>query len=110
LDAIYDLSVLNVLRSNAKYYIHTHSFCGTAPSLVEAMNHGLPIISFNALTNISTTENKAFFFNSVSDLTHILNNIKAIDLDQNSINILEIAKRRYTWEIIADKYYKTIIK
>lgn len=110
LDAVYDLKVLNVLRSNAKYYIHTHSFCGTAPSLVEAMNHKLPIISYDAPTNISTTENKAVFFNTSSDLTNILNSIDSFNLNQNSNDILEIAKRRYTWKIIANKYFKLILK
>ncbi len=110
LDAIYDLSVLNVLRSNAKYYVHTHSFCGTAPSLVEAMNHQLPIISFDAATNISTTENKAFFFNTTKELTDILNTADTFNLNSNSQTIFEIAKRRYTWKIIANKYYNLLLK
>jgi len=109
LDAIYDLDVLNVLRSNAKYYIHTHSFCGTAPSLVEAMNHGLPIISYNADTNFSTTEKKAIYFNNVNELINILNKIDSFDLNNISKEMITIAKKRYSWNEITKKYYKVLL-
>lgn len=42
LDAVYDKAELDYLRGNALCYIHTHSFCGAAPSFVEAMCLGLP--------------------------------------------------------------------
>ena len=109
LDAVYDLSVLNTLRSNASYYIHTHSFCGTAPSLVEAMHHELPIISYDAPTNIATTENKAIFFHTVSELSDILLSISSIELTQIARNMQDIAKRRYTWQKISNKYYETLL-
>lgn len=37
LSPIYDISILNILRSNCSFYIHGHSAGGTNPSLVEAM-------------------------------------------------------------------------
>lgn len=39
--AVYDLNVLNVLRSNCSIYLHGHSAGGTNPSLVEAETGGL---------------------------------------------------------------------
>jgi len=62
LDPIYESSLLNQMRSNAKVYIHGHSEGGTNPSLVEAMYLGLPILSFDIIYNRITTENQCFYF------------------------------------------------
>lgn len=107
-DAIYDLSILDVIRSNAQAYIHSHKFCGTAPSLVEAMNLGLAIISYNSDTNIHTTENCAKFFNNSNELVKIINSINDNELNMMSKTMKKIAKKRYTWEIISNKYSKLI--
>ena len=64
LDAIYDSTELNLLRSNCMVYIHGHSAGGTNPALVEAMFLGLPIIAFSNGFNEYTTENKAIYFNN----------------------------------------------
>lgn len=108
LDAIYDLDELNAIRSNASLYLHTHSLCGTAPSLVEAMNIGLPVVCFDVPTNRSTTEEKSLYFNNPNELSEILENIDSKTLEKLSINMSEIAKRRYTWEKIVNAY-KNII-
>ena len=107
-DAIYDLSVLDVIRSNAHAYIHSHTYCGTAPSLVEAMNLGLAIISINIDTNVETTENKAKYFKTVNDLIEILNNTSDSEIMDLGNSMEEIAKRRYSWDIISNKYSKLI--
>lgn len=105
LDAIYDQKEIDFLRKNAKLYIHTHSFCGTAPSLVEAMNLGLPVICFDVETNRYTTENKAAgYFNNSEGLSKLLSTLTDAELKTNSDSILEIAKRKYSWSIIAQKY------
>ena len=80
LDAIYDQNELDVLRSNTSLYIHSHSFCGTAPSLVEAMNLELPIICFNAETNVETTENKSFYFKTAEELKSLIRSLSNKDL------------------------------
>lgn len=107
-DAIYDLTILDVIRGNAHAYIHSHKFCGTAPSLVEAMNLGLAIISFNSDTNIHTTENCAKFFNNSDELVKIINFVTGDELITMSKKMKEIAKRRYKWDIILNKYSKLI--
>ena len=104
LDAIYDLNELDTIRGNAKLYIHSHSFCGTAPSLVEAMNLKLPIIAFKTETNLFTTENNALYFINESDLQDIIKNINSNQLLSNKDQMFEIAQRRYTWERIANIY------
>lgn len=107
-EAIYDLSILDAIRSNAKAYIHSHTYCGTAPSLVEAMNLGLPIISFKVDANIETTENKAKFFTTSDDLIKVVNNLSDSEIIDLGNKMKEIAKRRYSWEIISNKYSKLI--
>ena len=107
-DAIYNLSVLDVLRSNAKAYIHSHTYCGTAPSLVEAMNLGLAIISYDVDTNKKTTENMAKYFKTSNDLVTIINNISNSEIHILGNKMKEIANRRYTWDVISNKYSKLI--
>ena len=103
-DAVYNIEELNVIRSNANIYVHSHSFCGTAPSLVEAMNLGLPIISFDVPTNFKTTEEKALYFSDSNGLTKILENLTGIKEKEIALSMKEIALRRYTWELISSKY------
>lgn len=111
LDPIYEPEEINLLRSNCKLYIHGHSAGGTNPSLVEAMNLGLPIIANGVVYNRETTENKALYFKDVNTLKaqvqHLVNNPEERKTIAN--NMLEIAKRRYTWKRIAS-LYEDIIK
>ena len=59
---IYDLTELDIIRSNCKAYIHGHSAGRTNPSLVEAMFLGVPIFAFDVDFNRSTTHSMAIFF------------------------------------------------
>ena len=102
LDPIYDQGKLDILRSNAFYYIHGHSVGGTNPSLVEAMNLGLPVLAYDVSYNRVTTEGMADYFSDESELRAILVNLN--DGKNNANAMHEIAKRRYTWDIIASKY------
>lgn len=103
LKPIYQLDILNVLRRNAKFYIHGHSAGGTNPSLVEAMYFGRPIFAFDVVYNRETTENKADYFKTVDELRNLVNKQMEV-FDRNADSMLEIASRRYRWSIIARKY------
>lgn len=104
LDPIYDQHALDLIRGNAYVYIHGHSTGGTNPSLVEAMYLGLPVIAFDVSFNRATTENKAFYFTTANDLVTIIENTRIAELKEQSLVMKDIADRRYTWEIIAEKY------
>jgi len=106
LDAIYDQVVLDELRNNCLIYIHGHSVGGTNPSLVEAMNLGLVVIAYNVPFNVITTENNALYFSNSFDLELHINNIREnkINLEFIKNKMCEIAKRRYVWDIITEKY------
>ncbi len=110
LNAIYDQKELNTIRSNAALYLHTHSMCGTAPSLVEAMYLGLPVICFKVPTNIETTENKSVYFNTVPELVEILHGLDESTLARLKTELNEIALRRYNWKRISNIYKECIDK
>ena len=101
--AVYDLDVLNVLRSNCNLYLHGHSAGGTNPSLVEAMFFEKPIIAYDCVYNRESTENKAYYFKSVDELKSIVTTTSS-DFQENARNMAEIANRRYKWETIAKQY------
>lgn len=105
-DAVYDLNELDTIRSNAQLYIHSHSFCGTAPSLVEAMNLGLPVLTYDVPTNKSTTENNAWYFKSANELELRLRQLSSIEIKQKGKEMKEIGERRYKWSIIGKKYHQ----
>jgi glycosyltransferase involved in cell wall biosynthesis len=105
LDSIYDLATLRCLRTNAFAYVHGHSAGGTNPSLVEAMHFGRPIIAFDCSFNRLSTENKALYFSTSSELLARLCELDAHGGVQIGADMLEIARRRYTWEIVAREYF-----
>ena len=110
LEAIYAPRELNLLRSNCSIYIHGHSAGGTNPALLEAMNIQLPIYAYDCKFNRYTTEDKAKYFKDVHQLYELISKQKPEKLEENSIEMLKISKKRYTWEKITDEYANVIDK
>lgn len=110
LDPIYDQRTLDLIRGNAILYIHGHSAGGTNPSLVEAMNLQLPVLAFNVSYNKTTTEDKASYFSTSSEIETFVKHMSLEKLRDNAISMLEIANRRYKWSIIAQKYEDLILE
>lgn len=104
LDPIYNQRVLNQLRSNCGIYVHGHSAGGTNPSLVEAMQLKLPVFAYGIQYNIETTGGKAFYFNSTDELILLLKNTDKNELRLIAKNMKIIAKERYTWGFVSQKY------
>lgn len=106
LDPIYESNEINLLRYNCKLYIHGHSAGGTNPSLVEAMNLGLPIIAYGVIYNKETTEHKAYYFESADQLKDIVETLSKHEFLRRKLGMemKSIATRRYTWKIITEKY------
>ena len=101
LDAIYDLDILYVLRSNASIYVHGHSAGGTNPSLVEAMFFGMPIVAYDCVYNRATTQEKAYYFKNTEDLRELLNE------EMDGTPMRSIAEENYMWKKIAQQYEQT---
>lgn len=99
-DPIYDTKILNVLRRNAKVYIHGHSAGGTNPSLVEAMFFCIPILAYDVSYNRETTEYAAQYYTSIESLIQLLRG----GMVDSGAKMVEIACRRYQWSIIAKQY------
>lgn len=104
LDPIYDLVQLGKLRSSCKCYIHGHSAGGTNPSLVEAMFFSKPIIAYDVTYNRETTENKAIYFKDAVHLRSIISSANAESVIVNATSMIEIAHRRYKWDVITEQY------
>lgn len=105
-DAIYDLKILDQIRSNCVAYIHAQSSGGTNPSLVEAMHLELPIIAFDVNFNRYTTQEKAFYFINTNEL---IDKILYSNKDAHYLcakEMKEIANQIYTWKYVVHEYKK----
>lgn len=102
-DPIYDIEVLFKLRSQCKGYIHGHSAGGTNPSLVEAMQFGMPIYAFDCSFNRYSTKNKAFYFHNVNSLCELIY-IYDDSVIESGLIMKSIAMENYQWKIIVDRY------
>jgi glycosyltransferase involved in cell wall biosynthesis len=100
INGLYQKNELDLVRRKCKAYIHTHTLCGTAPSLVEMIISRRPIISVDVPQNRFTLENAGVFFKSYDELKQIL------ESDLNLCNVFPkqelIAK--YDWQIIVNNY------
>jgi glycosyltransferase involved in cell wall biosynthesis len=104
---IYDPKLLNQLRYRASIYFHGHSVGGTNPSLVEAMQLGCRIFSYDNIFNRETTQNNAVFFKTSEDLSAKINSQidnNYADLEKNKRNYPGIIQSDFDWNIIAKKY------
>ena len=104
LDPIYDQRILNQLRSNCSLYVHGHSAGGTNPSLVEAMELGLPIFAYGVQYNKETTGGEAAYFNDENELISLLKNINKNELNLIAENMKSIANKIYTWGYVSSEY------
>ena len=104
LDPIYESHTINWIRSNAAIYVHGHSAGGTNPSLVEAMNFGLPILAFDCIYNRSTTADSCLYWYKSEDLCNLIKNTSNENLYRISLTMKDIGCSEYLWKIIASKY------
>ena len=102
LEPIYESHEINWIRSNASLYVHGHSAGGTNPSLVEAMNFGLPILAFDCVYNKATTEGKCLYWKTAEDIISI--NKKSATFEEIADFMGELGNKLYSWKNIAKKY------
>jgi hypothetical protein len=104
LGGIYNQNTLNNLRYFSNLYFHGHTVGGTNPSLLEAMASSSLICANNNIFNKAILEKDAFYFNTHTDVTLILNQtIIKESHDFINANIFKI-KTKYDWQIIIDAY------
>lgn len=103
LASIYDAHRVNFLRSHASLYVHGHSAGGTNPSLVEAMNLGLPILAFDCVYNRATTEEKCLYWRTAEDIVNLVLERQG-EFKRVADDMSEAGRRLYSWEKIASLY------
>ena len=89
-----------MVRRKCKAYIHTHTLCGTAPSLVEMIISRRPIISVDVPQNRFTLDNAGVFFKSYEELKKILES----DLDLSKVLPKQELLSKYDWKTIVNSY------
>lgn len=102
INGLYNKPELDLIRRNCKAYIHTHSLCGTAPSLVEMIIAQRPILSFNIPQNRFTLDNQGFFFSDFNELHTFLDNNEDMSKFIPKISLCD----RYSWDKIVSDYEK----
>ncbi|MGU5630001.1 DUF1972 domain-containing protein [Aeromonas caviae] len=103
IDPVYDVGTLFELRSQCKGYVHGHSAGGTNPSLVEAMQFGMPIYAFDCIFNRHTTNNSALYFRDKDEL-HQLITISDNGAVGSGIKMKNIAIEKYQWRGVVAQY------
>ena len=110
LDFIRDRRVLDMLRCNADVYLHGHSAGGTNPSLVEAMNLGLPVIAFGGTVfNRNTTAHEALYFETADELLAHLEALTPESRKALGAKMKELGQKHYTWKGISRQYAQSIM-
>jgi glycosyltransferase involved in cell wall biosynthesis len=100
INGLYQKNELDLVRRKCKAYIHTHTLCGTAPSLVEMIISRKPIISIDVHQNRFTLDNAGVYFKSYDELKEIIES--EINLNHTLPNI-ELVKK-YDWQTIVNSY------
>jgi hypothetical protein len=104
LNAIYDKNEIGYLRDKAFAYIHSHSRCGTAPSLVEAMWQDKFPICFDVETNRETTFYRSKYFKSSEDLRVIVEELDSEEINKFKNENIKKIKDDYNWGKIGEQY------
>jgi len=105
---VYGAGRLRDLRDRAVMYIHGHSAGGTNPALVEMMHFKKPVFAYDCAFNRFTTEGKAYYFSSATELTRRVEGMSLDDADRIGTDMHEIACRRYTWAGVGEAYFRVM--
>lgn len=103
------IEILNNLRYYSNLYFHGHTVGGTNPSLLEAMASSALICAHANSFNQLILEDQAFYFDSKSDVTKIVNSIqKANHLEWCKLNSKKISDN-YQHKDIVSQYEQIMI-
>lgn len=109
--AIYDKTIVQSLRANARFYVHGHQVGGTNPSLVEALGAGNPVLAHNNHFNQWVADNSAVYFSNIAECDKC---ITQLITDNDLItrlcdNASHIHATRFTWDRILGEYESLLL-
>jgi len=100
IDGLYIKPELDLVRRHCKAYIHTHTLCGTAPSLVEMIVAQRPIVAIDNPQNRYTLNHQGHYFSEFIEIKELIKRNKRLDC---FIPSKELAFD-YNWAQIVNKY------
>jgi len=96
---------LHTLKTFCHLYFHGHSVGGTNPSLLEAMASRALIAAHDNRFNKCILQNNAFYFETISDVKHIIENTYRDETEMTMIqNNLNRIKRDFCWNKVISEY------
>ena len=101
IDGLYDKPELDAIRRSCHAYIHTHTLCGSAPSLIEMIVCRKPIYSFDVPQNRFTLHEECMYFSDFSEL--------AANLGVNMTSPSSSLSNQYIWSDIVRQYESLLI-
>ena len=107
LGAIYDASVLAMLRQHCLAYMHGHSVGGTNPSLLEAMISKNIILAHDNRFNRELCAHFAYYFTNSTDVSELVALV-----EQSSVpaefrsEVYKRAVKDYSWDHVIALYDK----
>lgn len=100
INGLYIKKELDLIRRHCQAYIHTHTLCGTAPSLVEMIMTGRPVLSIDVPQNRFTLDNHCYYFNSFGELKRLLQSGRSFEEYIPPGYLLS----KYQWDNIVARY------
>ena len=88
------------MRDSARVYIHGHSVGGTNPTLVEAIESRLPVLSFDTRFNREVLGSGGSYFTNTENLTSLIDS--ATWVEPRSLPM------EYSWEYICAGYLELL--
>ena len=105
IDGLYNKPELDFVRRFCKAYIHTHTLCGTAPSLVEMMIAQRPIFTIDNPQNRFTLNGEGYYFSDFSEVQEMLSKNDELERFIPSLTTCN----KYDWKVIVDEYESCLI-
>jgi hypothetical protein len=101
INGLYNKDELDLVRRNCKAYIHTHTLCGTAPSLIEMIISRRPIISIDVPQNRFTLDNYGIYFKTFEELKDKL--LMYENFESQALTPTHLVEK-YDWQRIVSAY------
>jgi hypothetical protein len=105
INGLYHKPELDLVRRKCFAYIHTHTLCGTAPSLVEMIVAKRPVISIDIPQNKFTLDGHGSFFTTFTNLNKVVDEV----LDSGGILPPDYLLEKYEWKKVVAMYENVIL-